>query len=144
MKNLYIFLLFILFGCNSTKKIKSYEDFKSQTLEEVHKNSSLDNNKIENSDYLYIYHPYGIYTNDFCAVFSTINYSKKEFDVELKIIKAKYKNISIKKEKCLEYIPEEDVSTKKETCNEILLPNINDSLVVPKNILSNNKIKFVS
>jgi hypothetical protein len=139
MKTMYIYLLLlVLFGCNSTKKVKSFADFKSQIMDEAYKNASVDNYRIENSDYLYIYHPYGIYNNGFCAVFSTISYSKKEFDIEEEKIKTTYKYISTKKEICIKYIPEEGDYMKKEICNEKLLPNINNSLVVPKDLLSDN------
>jgi hypothetical protein len=142
-KLLLIGLILLCWGCMSTKKNNAYKEFKSQILEEASKNFPLKGDaEIENSEFLIINYPATIDTLRFCGIFIGKSYSDKNFKKSVKIIHKEYKKIVLSEQRCLKYIPENNIS-KKGLCNEIILPNVTDSLIVPNRFLSDNVSYYI-
>lgn len=130
------FLLSFLFflSCNTSKKIKEYESFKSQIQESAFDEFPLKNkDAIEKSSFMIIHYSDAIYMNNFCGIIIGDNYSTVEFEKESNQIENDYEKI-IPNNKCVKYIP----NYSDNNCNEVTLPNINDSMMVSNKFLSKN------
>lgn len=145
MRNNIIIQLIILSGinlflseCNTSKKIKEYENFKSQITETATENLPLKNKKdIERSSFMIIHYPDAMYVNRFSGVFIGINYNTIEFKNKLHQIEKVFDKIPTDN-KLIKYIPSLDINNN----NDIILPNIKNDIIIPNNFLSNNVVFY--
>ncbi|MFQ6603197.1 hypothetical protein [Flavobacterium sp. C3NV] len=138
----YYFIFLILFGCNDSRKINAYRDFSNEISAEVNSQFLINDKQINESDIMHIRYPYSIEAEGFCGVFIGKSYSKDEYDKKVLKIQKEYKEIIPSRDNCIKYIPNENINSCN-LCNEKILPNVNDSLIIPKNYLSKNIFFFI-